>query len=139
MDPPLFHLASSGHASLLTLRISRSTGHDDFAALPTVGGTSEQSPPAWAPYVCSGAHERRACSQNVAIETAPWDRRKSVPAFIAGLWIEDCDKKRHPDNLLFDKSVASCEFLKERETQIDFLSSGFPRLGGGTIATDNSC
>jgi hypothetical protein len=74
----------------------------------------------------------------VATETAPWDRRKPVPAFIAELWIEDCDKKDIQTIYSFDKSVVSCELLKERETQIDSLSSGFPRSGGGTIATDNS-
>jgi hypothetical protein len=74
----------------------------------------------------------------VATETDPWDRRKPVPAFIAELWIEDCDKKDIQTIYSFDKSVVSCELLKERETQIDSLSSGFPRSGGGTIATDNS-
>ena len=43
-------------------------------------------------YVTRGAAGEHA-AQNVATETAPWDRRKPVPAFIAELWIEDCDKK----------------------------------------------
>jgi hypothetical protein len=32
-------------------------------------------------------------AQNVATETAPWNRREPVRAFITGLWIEDYDKK----------------------------------------------
>jgi hypothetical protein len=43
-----------------------------------------------------------------------------------------------PDNLFVDKRAASCDFSKERETQIDILSSGFPRSGCGTISTDTS-
>jgi len=41
-------------------------------------------------------------------------------------------------DLFIDNRSFSCDFLKERETQLDSLSSGFPRSGGGTIATDNS-
>jgi hypothetical protein len=47
--------------------------------------------PAWATFT-RGGHDEHA-AQDVAAEIAPWDRRKLVPAFIAGLWIEDCDKK----------------------------------------------
>ena len=46
--------------------------------------------------------------------------------------------KMHPHNLFIDKGAVSGDFPKERETQIDSLSSGFPRSGCGTISPDNS-
>lgn len=46
--------------------------------------------------------------------------------------------KMHPHNLFIDNDAVSCDFLEERETQIDSLSGGFPRSGCGTISTDTS-
>jgi hypothetical protein len=40
-----------------------------------------------------GGVARRAWSLKGGYRNRPGDRRKPVPAFIAGLWIEDCDKK----------------------------------------------
>ena len=83
MDPPLFYLALSGDAPLLTLRISRSLFPNMAIAAEVVV--------AFRCIVARGGR-RRAWILKGGYRNRPGDRRKPVPAFIAGLWIEDCDK-----------------------------------------------
>src|ERR1700759_2441253 len=77
-------------------------------------------------YVCSG----------IAGEHEPetWRPKRPVgsagagPNIYWGILERDCDKERPRDNLFFDKSVVSCEFLKERENADRFSLERIPQI-----------